>query len=329
MLIKQCPTLGLLKVLVTPYAGIDSKGISRDTARCRSPEYIKRYQVRWGYLSICQLHNILYSTNMHSPFITSGYQRNLHKFETILQIIDHFTPGSFYCHEHELVCNNGEHPEGSFACQGVLSAPKLMTYRSESVVPQVQRSEAMARTISLPGTRSKRDLIAETPLPCGRSQRRVMSSFDPPVQVFSPYYRLHFNATYSEDESQSDHHTFSSTSSYDDYNEYDTDTDSIISRVSPKSTLNTPKNYVLAASLPVSEDVQPAFGRRSSLRGKVSSLIQQFQLRRNSKKQNKAVQRASKKFRRLSFPEKRRLYTEAEASVFLESRIFLHEQYVA
>lgn len=314
------------------------------------------------------------------------YEQNLERFESILKIMNRYTPGSFYCREHELVCDLGVHPKGSFSCHIVgpenkkprpISLPvrlKLSTYQSESIMKQenLQTSiylddhtaKPMLRVHSSPITKLEQSdhesnfLNLDTPNIRSRNenyskthrQTSIDNETNPQSQlpnsalsppVFSPCYKIqHTESAGSYYEDDGDNLSFYSAQSDDEH--------SLQSDVSPRHTLELDCNALsyqnIIAGIPdfvvscADEDEliipQPRSQtqRRGSLRNRMSLILQQLQTRYSAKKQDKEIlresKRRSKEFRRLSLPEKRRLYSEDEASVFLQSRAQLNAQYV-
>lgn len=274
---------------------------------------------------------------------TTSYIDNLEKFETILSIINRYTPGSFYCHEHELVCNNGVHPRKPYSCSSFERSPsgglslkpvrslvELSARRQDS--PK-NKTELMRRTFSSPITKGEG---ADCESLCTAQNRPVMcapayESITCSSELFSPTYAINSAA-----------HEFDvlSASSESGVSGYDssTDTSSIMSGVSPFNSDFAIARMSSTANLSQSESISEneieagrnlkKRGRRNSIRDRVSSLIHQYQKRRDSKKQEREAKRRTKAFRGLSLPEKRRIHSEAEATAFLQSRANLSSVHV-
>lgn len=307
------------------------------------------------------------------------YAVNLRKFEDILKIMSRHTPGSFYCHEHEVVCNNGVHPKGSYNCQhpyinrhaSTPAKPRLVSFKSAPAVSTVTfqnaGSEPLTRSLSVPTTTIEHKeydatfLLPSRPrnrksrLPPSLSLRhRLHKSHMDTLQVssipspgFSPYYKIKYTASSPTGSDSEDNE-----SDYEmDHVADQSDTSSIMSGVSPRSTNIAADDPLMYQSDYTSKEplislvdleneeangfLQPSAlpstdeSRRTPLRDRMTTLIRHFHIRRSGKKLDKEAKRKSKVFRRLSLPEKRRLHIEDEASVFLESRSQLNAQYVA
>lgn len=277
---------------------------------------------------------------------TASYINNLEKFETILSIMNRYTPGSFYCHEHELVCNNGVHPKKPYSCSSFNRSPSgslplkpvrsLIKLSAHGQDNQTNKAALMRRTFSSPITKSEdadcgsSRTAPNIPVMCALTYKSITCSSD----LFSPTYAM--NPAGHGFDAQNVSSSESELTSYD--SSTTTTTSSIISGVSPFNSDYAIARMSSTANLPPFESIQENAidagrclkkrGGRNSIRGRVSSLIQQYQKRRDSKKQERETKRRTKAFRCLSLPEKRRIHSEAEATAFLQSRANLSSVHV-
>lgn len=82
--------------------------------------------------------------------MTADYENNLRNFKAILEELQKHSPGSFYCQEHEVICDFGVHPKSPFSCRHCKKTKRVQFRNTNiSIRSYIQDMDSLATSVHM------------------------------------------------------------------------------------------------------------------------------------------------------------------------------------